>query len=34
VIRGMDVALKINEVKVDGTEWPLNEIPITVRVVR
>lgn len=34
VIRGMDVALKINEVQVDGREWPLTDIPITVRVLR
>lgn len=34
VIKGMDVALELNKVKVDGREWPLTEIPITMTVVR
>ena len=33
VVSGMDVVEKIAEVKVDEGEWPLNNIPITVRVI-
>lgn len=34
VIKGMDVALELNKVKVDNREWPLDEIPITMKVIR
>ena len=34
VINGMDVALELNKVKVDNREWPLTEIPITMKVVK
>ncbi len=34
VISGMDVAIELNKVKVDNREWPLNEIPITMKVIR
>ncbi len=34
VISGMDVALEINKVKVDRSEWPLEEIGIKMEVVR
>jgi peptidyl-prolyl cis-trans isomerase B (cyclophilin B) len=34
VIKGMDVALELNKVKVDNREWPLNEIAITMKVLK
>ncbi|MGB1003882.1 MAG: peptidylprolyl isomerase [Salibacteraceae bacterium] len=34
VIKGMDVAKELNKVKVDKREWPLNEIAITMKVIR
>lgn len=34
VINGMDVAKELNKVKVDNREWPLTEIPITMKVIR
>jgi len=34
VIKGMDVAIKLNKVKVDNREWPLTEIPISMKVLR
>ena len=34
VIKGMDVVLEINKVKVDKSEWPLTDIPITMKVLR
>ena len=34
VIKGMDVALELNKVKVDNREWPLTEVPITMKVIR
>lgn len=34
VIKGMDVAIELNKVKVDNREWPLTEIPITMKVLR
>jgi len=34
VISGMDVALELNKVQVDGREWPLTEIPITMKVIK
>lgn len=34
VISGMDVAHELNKVKVDNREWPLTEIPITMKVIR
>ena len=34
VISGMDVAHELNKVKVDGREWPLTEIPITMKVIK
>lgn len=34
VISGMDVARELNKVKVDGREWPLTEIPISMKVLR
>ena len=34
VIAGMDVAIELNKVKVDNREWPLTEIPITMKVLR
>ena len=34
VIKGMDVALELNKVNVDGREWPLTEIPISMKVLR
>lgn len=34
VISGMDVAIALNKVKVDGREWPLTDIPITMKVIR
>jgi peptidyl-prolyl cis-trans isomerase B (cyclophilin B) len=34
VIAGMDVAIELNKVKVDNREWPLTEIPISMKVLR
>jgi peptidyl-prolyl cis-trans isomerase B (cyclophilin B) len=34
VIKGIDVAKELNKVKVDNREWPLTEIPITMKVIR
>ncbi|MFT6802862.1 MAG: peptidyl-prolyl cis-trans isomerase A (cyclophilin A) [Salibacteraceae bacterium] len=34
VIKGMEVARALNKVKVDGREWPLTEIGITMSVIR
>lgn len=34
VIKGMDVAEELNKVEVDGREWPLTEIGITMKVLR
>tara|TARA_R110002050_G_scaffold162939_1_gene292850 strand:+ start:10594 stop:11391 length:798 start_codon:yes stop_codon:yes gene_type:complete len=34
VIAGMDVAIALNKVKVDNREWPLTEIPISMKVLR
>jgi peptidyl-prolyl cis-trans isomerase B (cyclophilin B) len=34
VIRGIEVAKELNKVKVDNREWPLNEIAITMKVLR
>lgn len=34
VIKGMDVAKKLNQVKVDNREWPLTEIAIKMKVIR
>jgi peptidyl-prolyl cis-trans isomerase B (cyclophilin B) len=34
VIAGMDVAKELNKVKVDNREWPLTEIPLTMKVIR
>ena len=33
VIEGMDVVYEINKVKVDGRDWPHDDIPIDIRVV-
>ncbi len=34
VIAGMEVAQELNKVKVDKREWPLTEIPLTIKVLR
>lgn len=34
VIRGIEVAEKLNKVKVDNREWPLTEIPIKMTIIR
>ena len=34
VIKGMDVAIELNKVKVDNREWPLTEIPLTMKVIK
>lgn len=34
VVEGMDVVEKINKVEVDSGEWPLMNVPITIKVIR
>lgn len=34
VIEGMDVAVKISQLKVDRREWPINTVPIKVKVLK
>jgi len=34
VLSGMDTASRINKVAVDGQEWPLNDVKITMKVVK